>query len=73
VDAVEGRRAFGVDLVGPTRPDYGWQAEAGAGFAASQFTIDWNVLRISDWLIDRSRAPTGTSAAAKLRPPTPAA
>jgi transposase len=37
----ESRRDFGVDLIGPTRPDSKWQAKAGAGFAASEFTIDW--------------------------------
>ena len=38
---VDSRREFGVDLVGPTRLDYKWQAKAGAGFASSDFTIDW--------------------------------
>jgi DDE family transposase len=35
------RREYGVDLYGPTRPDYKWQARAGEGFDAAQFTIDW--------------------------------
>lgn len=30
-----------IDLVGPTPPEPGWQAKAGAGFAASCFVIDW--------------------------------
>jgi transposase len=38
---VNSRQEFGVDLVGPTRPDYKWQAKAGEGLAASDFTIDW--------------------------------
>jgi transposase len=38
---VTSRREYGVDLVGPTRPDYRWQAKAGAGFAARDFMIDW--------------------------------
>jgi len=39
---VNSRQEFGVDLIGPTRSDYKWQAKAGAGFAASNFTIDWD-------------------------------
>lgn len=38
---VTSRDRYGVDLVGPTRPDYKWQAKAGNGFAASAFRIDW--------------------------------
>lgn len=32
---------YAVDLVGPTREDTGWQARQGEGFAAQDFTIDW--------------------------------
>ncbi len=39
---VDSRGEYGVDLLGPTRPDYRWQASAGEGFAASDFTIDWD-------------------------------
>jgi transposase len=39
---VTSRRDYGVDLVGPTRPDYKWQSRAGEGFAASDFMIDWD-------------------------------
>jgi transposase len=42
---VESRREYGVDLIGPTRPDYRWQSQAGEGFAASDFTIDWDQQR----------------------------
>lgn len=38
----DSRREYGVDLIGPTRPDYKWQSRAGEGFAASDFTIDWD-------------------------------
>ena len=38
---VSSKRDFGVDLYGPTRQDYHWQARAGHGFAASAFMIDW--------------------------------
>jgi transposase len=39
---VTSREEFGLDLIGPTRPDYKWQAKAGMGFAMSDFTIDWD-------------------------------
>jgi transposase len=32
---------YGIDLVGPTRADYRWQAQQKTGFAAGQFQIDW--------------------------------
>ena len=32
---------YGIDLVGPTRADYRWQAQQKMGFEASQFPIDW--------------------------------
>jgi transposase len=32
---------FGLDLVGPAKGDYKWQARAGEGFAAENFQIDW--------------------------------
>lgn len=35
------KREYGVDLLGPTRRDYRWQARAGVGFAAENFAIDW--------------------------------
>ena len=38
---VEARERFGVDLVGPTRGDRQWQAQAVAGFAARDFAIDF--------------------------------
>jgi transposase len=33
---------YGVELLGPTRADYHWQAREQQGFAASDFQIDWN-------------------------------
>lgn len=39
---VDSRQEFVIDLIGPTRPDYRWQAKAGAGFAAGDFVIDWD-------------------------------
>jgi transposase len=32
---------FKMDLVGPAKGDYRWQARAGEGFAAENFQIDW--------------------------------
>lgn len=38
---VSSPRDFGVELVGPTRANYKWQAKQQTGFAAENFTIDW--------------------------------
>jgi hypothetical protein len=38
---VRSQTTYGVDLIGPTRGDNHWQAKDGAGFAARDFTIDW--------------------------------
>lgn len=38
---VETRARYNVDLFGPTRLDYRWQAREQTGFAAAQFQIDW--------------------------------
>lgn len=40
-ELVRSREDYGVDLFGPTREDYHWQAREGTGFEASQFAIDW--------------------------------
>jgi transposase len=42
---VESQANYGVDLLGPTRLDYHWQARAGAGFDAQHFQIDWDQQR----------------------------
>ena len=39
---VESRDDYGVDLLGPTRLDYHWQAREGAGFDVEHFQIDWD-------------------------------
>jgi transposase len=39
------RRDYGVNLLGPTRPDVKWQAKEGTGFDAQQFVIDWEMKR----------------------------
>jgi hypothetical protein len=38
---VSSQAKYGIELIGPTRGDNHWQAKAGAGFAARDFTIDW--------------------------------
>ena len=38
---VDSQQEFGVELIGPTRPDYKWQAREGTGFDAAKFAIDW--------------------------------
>lgn len=38
---VDSLQDYGVDLLGPTRPDYKWQSQEGTGFAAEHFRIDW--------------------------------
>ncbi len=35
------RTDHGVDLIGPVAADHSWQSQAGTGFAAAQFVIDW--------------------------------
>ena len=39
------KRDYGVNVLGPTRPDVKWQAKEGTGFAAQQFVIDWEMKR----------------------------
>jgi transposase len=39
---VRSKQAHGVELCGPPRPDTAWQAQAGQGFAASDFSFDWD-------------------------------
>ncbi len=38
---VRSEQRYGVELCGPARPDTAWQAQAGKGFAASDFSFDW--------------------------------
>jgi transposase len=44
---VRSRQEYGVDLVGPTRADYHWQASAAEGFAAGDFRVDWEQQRLT--------------------------
>jgi transposase len=38
---VASKQEYGVDLLGPARPDVKWQARQGKGFDAQHFVIDW--------------------------------
>jgi hypothetical protein len=38
---VSSKTTYSIELIGPTRGDNHWQAKDGAGFAARDFTIDW--------------------------------
>jgi transposase len=38
---VESQRDYGVDLVGPVRPNPSWQTKANEGFGLACFAIDW--------------------------------
>ena len=38
---------FGVELIGPVRPDVSWQAKAPNGYNLSQFQIDWEKQQIT--------------------------
>jgi transposase len=38
---VSSQARYGIDLIGPTRGDNHWQAKDGNGFAARDFTINW--------------------------------
>jgi len=44
---VRSQQEYGVDLVGPTRSDYHWQARAAEGFAAENFRVDWEQQRLT--------------------------
>jgi transposase len=39
---VTSQREYGINLLGPTRANYHWQAQAAQGFDASSFAIDWD-------------------------------
>jgi IS5 family transposase len=39
--------AHRVELLGPVMPDTAWQTVAGQGFAATDFTIDWDTKRLT--------------------------
>jgi transposase len=50
---VSSRREYGIEVVGPVRPDVSWQAKAakaskaGEGYDVSAFTVDWDAKRVT--------------------------
>lgn len=44
---VESRRDYDVDLLGPMRADYHWQAREGQGFDAASFHVDWEAKEVT--------------------------
>lgn len=44
---VSSREKYGIEVVGPVRPNASWQAKAGKGYDASAFTIDWDTKRVT--------------------------
>ena len=38
---VDSLQEFGIELIGPVRPDVSWQTKAANGYDLSQFQIDW--------------------------------
>jgi len=44
---VESLEDFGIELIGPVRPDVSWQAKAPDAYDLSQFEIDWNQQQIT--------------------------
>ena len=64
---ISSREEYGVDLLGPTRANYHWQARAGEGFAAQDFAVHFDQeyavcpqgKRSSKWnaVLDRSGNP----------------
>ncbi|MBW7940047.1 MAG: IS1182 family transposase, partial [Candidatus Omnitrophica bacterium] len=39
---VSSQDEYEIDLIGPSRNDNGWQSKSGTGYAAADFTIDWD-------------------------------
>ena len=44
---VTSRQQYGVELVGPVRPNVSWQAKTPGGYDISQFTVNWNTKRVT--------------------------
>jgi transposase len=41
------REEYGMRLVGPVTEDHSWQAQAGAGYAAARFALDWEARHVT--------------------------
>jgi transposase len=61
---------FGIDLVGPTRGDYRWQAHDQESFDRSQFVIDWPAHQVT---CPEGRTSAGWTPAYDRRPRVPRA
>ena len=44
---VTSRKQYGIDLVGPVRPNVSWQAKTDGGYDSSQFIVNWNTKRVT--------------------------
>lgn len=44
---VDSLQEFGIELIGPVRPDVSWQAQAANGYDLSQFQIDWEKQQVT--------------------------
>lgn len=44
---VSSQREYGIEVVGPVRPNASWQAKAGEGYDISAFTIDWEAKHVT--------------------------
>lgn len=44
---VSSRHKYGIEVVGPVRPNVSWQAKAEQGYDVSAFTIDWQERRVT--------------------------
>ena len=44
---VDSLHEFGIELIGPVRPDVSWQAQAANGYDLSQFQIDWEKQQVT--------------------------
>jgi transposase len=64
------RAQFGVDLVGPTRGDYRWQAHTPQSFHRRHFVIDWPAQRVT---CPEGRTSTSWTPAYDRRPRVPRA
>jgi transposase len=41
-DLIMAHEQYGIDLVGPARPDQSWQSRAEEAFSAADFAVDWD-------------------------------
>ena len=44
---VSSQAKYGIEVIGPVRPNASWQAKAGDGYDISAFTVDWEARRVT--------------------------